>query len=87
MHVSAPRRRTSETPATSRHLATPATAGASSSPARPTPNVSFPGSAAWDRERTEREKTYLMEKVNRGEWTPPRGGQGRIRFARGAAVR
>ncbi len=33
--------------------------------------VSFPESADWDRERAEREKTYLMEKVNRGEWAPP----------------
>ena len=32
--------------------------------------VSFEGSAAWDRERAEREQTYLMERVNRGERTP-----------------
>jgi integrase len=32
--------------------------------------VSLPGSADWDRERAERERAYLMEKVNRGEWRP-----------------
>jgi integrase len=32
--------------------------------------VSFPESGDWDRTRAEREREYLMEKVNRGEWTP-----------------
>src|SRR3954452_23393120 len=30
--------------------------------------VSLPDSAGWDRVRAERERAYLMEKVNRGEW-------------------
>src|SRR4051812_37289177 len=34
--------------------------------------VSFPGSAGWERERAEREREFVMEKVNRGEWAPPR---------------
>ena len=32
--------------------------------------VSLPDSAGWDIERAERERAYLMEKVNRGEWRP-----------------
>src|SRR4051794_4621575 len=32
--------------------------------------VSFLGSADWDRERAERERDFVMEKVNRGEWPP-----------------
>ncbi len=32
--------------------------------------VSFEDSADWDRDRAEREQAYLMEKVNRGEWSP-----------------
>jgi len=34
--------------------------------------VSFADSADWDRAHAERERAYLMEKVNRGEWTPAR---------------
>lgn len=33
--------------------------------------VSFPESAGWDRDRADAERRFLMEKVNRGEWTPP----------------
>src|SRR3954471_21820886 len=32
--------------------------------------VSFPGSADGARERAEREREFVMEKVNRGEWAP-----------------
>lgn len=31
----------------------------------------FEGSDKWDDERLAREREYLMEKVNRGEWSPP----------------
>jgi integrase len=33
--------------------------------------LSFPDSAGWDRDRADAERRFLMEKVNRGEWTPP----------------
>ena len=47
--------------------------------------VSFSGSADWDIERAGRERAYLMEKVNRGEWSPGARVQARIALPSAAA--